>query len=343
MVQIAVDENSMNGRSFLEEGSEPRSGQRRVAAPSGASRAAATSSTSNSAHRSLPTPLRAARLFVKALERVSPALLARGLSWLMFRTRRSAPHAREIELLRSGERWELAGPRGRLVAFRFGRGPAVILVHGWNGRGSQLGAFVAPLVSAGYQVITFDAPGHGESFGSEASLVMFADAFERIAAQIAADGERVHGVVAHSLGGSAVTFSESRRLRSGVLGAPGVGRLVFVAPPIDLRDWIEEFSQAFGVSAVTSHILRGLVQARVGYRLNELYALDLAHEMQAPLLVLHDDQDRAVPLASGEALAAAWPNARLVKSSGLGHLRILRDESSVSRAVAFIRGDRASP
>ena len=59
MVQMAVDENSMNGRSFNEEGSEPLSGQRRVATPSDASRGAATSSADNAAHRSLPFGSRA--------------------------------------------------------------------------------------------------------------------------------------------------------------------------------------------------------------------------------------------------------------------------------------------
>jgi pimeloyl-ACP methyl ester carboxylesterase len=337
-MQSAIgEENSMNGRSFSGEVEGPLSGERRVAEPLPKARERAPASTS--AQRSLPAPMRAVRLIVKALEHGSPALVARVLCWLMFRTRRSAPHERERELLRDAERWELAGPRGRLAAFRFGRGPAVILVHGWNGRGSQLAAFVPPLVSAGYQVVAFDAPGHGESFGSEASLVMFADAFERVATELALEGERVHGVIAHSLGGAAVTFAESRRLRSPARGFAGVGRLVFVAPPIDLRDWIEEFCRAFGVSDATAHMLRGLVQARVGHRLSELSAADLAREMLAPLLVLHDEQDGAVPLSNAETLVAAWPNAALVKSSGLGHVRILRDELSVSRAVAFIRGE----
>src|SRR5215468_3962485 len=41
--------------------------------------------------------------------------------------------------------------------------PAVLLVHGWGGRGTQMGTFVAPLLAAGYRVMWFDQPGHGES------------------------------------------------------------------------------------------------------------------------------------------------------------------------------------
>src|ERR1041385_6579395 len=33
-----------------------------------------------------------------------------------------------------------------LAAWRWGSGPPVLLVHGWGGRGAQLGAMVSPLV-----------------------------------------------------------------------------------------------------------------------------------------------------------------------------------------------------
>lgn len=282
-----------------------------------------------------PWSLRVLRGAVKAAERVSSRTAAQAVAWLMFRTQRSTPPPREADWLALGERWELAGPVGKLVAFRFGRGPVVLLVHGWNGRGGQLGAFIAPLVKAGFGVVTFDAPGHGLSQGSEASLVAFADAFDRVVNALRESGEEVHGVVAHSLGASAVTFSESRRVRA--QGGAALRRLVFVAPPIDISDWLREFASAFGISSRTEHTVRGLIQSRVGYRLTELYAPDRARELSAPLLVLHDVDDRSVPIEAGEALASAWPSASFVRTSGLGHTRILRDPATVERAVAFLR------
>lgn len=287
----------------------------------------------------LPWTLRVARVLLKATERVSAATAARALAWLMFRTQRSTPPARETEWLRGGERWELVGPLGKIVAFRFGRGPVVLLVHGWNGRGAQLGEFIAPLVAAGYSVVSFDAPGHGLSQGSQASLVLFADAFDRVVSALGEKGDEVQGVIAHSLGAAAVTFAESRRIRTRRGETTTLRRFVFVAPPIDVGDWVREFTSTFGASPNTEHALRGLIQDRIGYRLTDLYAPALARDMKAPLLILHDEQDRAVPLRSGAALAEAWPDAQFVTTAGLGHMRILRDKGTVERAVAFIRGD----
>src|SRR5205085_10246750 len=53
----------------------------------------------------------------------------------------------------------------RLAAWRWGTGPTILLVHGWEGRGAQLGALVEPLVDAGFSVLTFDGPAHGDSSG----------------------------------------------------------------------------------------------------------------------------------------------------------------------------------
>nr|MBA3542137.1 hypothetical protein [Deltaproteobacteria bacterium] len=69
----------------------------------------------------------------------------------------------------------LRSPRWRghhidVAAWRWGHGPTVLLVHGWEGRGSQLGSFVEPLVAAGLSVVAFDAPAHGDSAGNRLYL-----------------------------------------------------------------------------------------------------------------------------------------------------------------------------
>jgi pimeloyl-ACP methyl ester carboxylesterase len=58
--------------------------------------------------------------------------------------------------------------------------------------------------------------------------------------------------------------------------------------------------------------------------------------------VIHDRDDPEVPLANGEAIAAAWPGARLVTTEGLGHTRIVHDPGVVARGVAFLTGTGAT-
>ena len=67
-----------------------------------------------------------------------------------------------------------------LSCWRWGDGPAVVLVHGWSSRGIELGEFVAPLVEAGFAVVTYDGPGHGLSGRRASSYFELTDALRAI-------------------------------------------------------------------------------------------------------------------------------------------------------------------
>src|SRR5580692_6315423 len=148
------------------------------------------------------------RRFALALtEREAPALGAR-LAVRMWMTLPAAPTATDLPrlsppgnrtFLESGVAAESWGDEDH---------PAVYLMHGWGGYRGQLGAFVAPLTEAGFRVVALDAPGHGESgpgmFGRGRALMPdFINALRTAMAHYGA----AHGVIAHSLGASAVAIA----------------------------------------------------------------------------------------------------------------------------------------
>jgi pimeloyl-ACP methyl ester carboxylesterase len=58
--------------------------------------------------------------------------------------------------------------------------------------------------------------------------------------------------------------------------------------------------------------------------------------MTAPALIIHDREDPDVPYAHGEEIAAAWPGAELLTTTGLGHRAVLRDPGVIQRTIAFL-------
>jgi pimeloyl-ACP methyl ester carboxylesterase len=277
------------------------------------------------------------RSLFSGLQSLSPGLAAELAAVAMFRTTRHRPASFEVELQARAEQLRVESPHGPIAALRWGQGPLAVLVHGWNGRGTQLGAFVEPLVEAGYQVVAFDAPGHGGSAGNTSSMVRFADAFDAVVGATRPFFQPLSAVIAHSVGGAAVTYALSR---SRERDEPGRGspRLAFIAPPIDVRDFVLTVSGELGLSAKTRGALEDVLERRVGLRMEDLHAARLAKSMTSPLLVVHDEQDRAVPIESGEQLAQAWPGALLKKTNGLGHSRILRDPATIATVVAYLKG-----
>lgn len=283
------------------------------------------------------------RVAFRALSVLAPALAAALAERLFLRTRRYPMPNRELDVLQGAERHELPTDRGPAVAWVWGRPapaaarvPTVFLVHGWEGRGSQLGAFVDPLRRAGFRVVAFDAPGHGEAPGRSSSLPAIAAALEAAAERF---GPAV-GVVAHSAGTVGATFALSRGLR--------VERAVFVAPGADLLGYTRRFAELLGLSDGVRLRLEGRIERRIGVPYAALEPLELAPERTTPLLAYSDRSDPETPLETAEALVRAWGDgsddrrAELRVTEGLGHRRILRDPAVVAGAVEFLTGGSAS-
>ena len=214
----------------------------------------------------------------------------------------------------------------------WGTGPrTVYLLHGWGGHRGQLGAFVGPLVAAGYRVVSFDAPSHGDSgpgrFGPGRSLIPeFAQA---LAAVVDAFGP-AHAVVAHSLGAGATAFA--------VIDGLKAERLVFIAPMSDATVYSYGFAELFGFGErIRSGLMRRL-ELRTGRPIGHFSMARRAAETAGlpPLLVVHDREDKQIPLGQGRAIAEGWAGAALVDTRGLGHQRILRDPDVVELVAGFL-------
>lgn len=264
----------------------------------------------------------AARL-QQAVSRVAPGLAARALERLFFTPPRPRPSRGEA-VLRRGERFDVRVDGRRVTAWRLGQGPAVVLLHGWGGRAAQLSAFVAPLLARGFSAVALDAPGHGASQRGRSSAPQFARALLAVAERTGA-----FAVVGHSLGAAGAALA----VRDGL----SVSRLVFLAPPAYPPGWWEPFAQRLAIEPAVGERVRSLSERRLGLRWRDLHLPSLATAgRDVPLLVVHDRDDRAVPVEDGRAVAAAWAGARLVETAGLGHVALLRDPAVVEEAVVFL-------
>jgi pimeloyl-ACP methyl ester carboxylesterase len=277
------------------------------------------------ADSALPLGFRLLRAALGLCAAISTELAGRWVNRLWFRSRRYPEPDREKEWLRTAQRLTLTH-RGRPVAVsRWGEGPTILLVHGWHGRGAQLGAFAAPLVEAGYCVVAFDAPAHGRTPGSSTDLPEVSEALCTVAAAF----PPLHGVITHSFGAAVTLYAIAQGL------APK--RVVAVSAPASIEFLMDSFAARLGISDAVMAVHRRLMEERFGADLWQRFSPSaIAGGLRIPALLVHDDEDHDVPWQEGAALARAWSRAELIRTRGLGHRRILRDLQVVDRAVRFL-------
>jgi pimeloyl-ACP methyl ester carboxylesterase len=262
---------------------------------------------------------------------LSPELGGRLANRLWFGTQRYAEPARERTWRAMAETGSLECSGLRLATYAWGPtgGPTVLLMHGWHGRGMQLGAFAAPLAAAGFRVVTFDAPAHGRTPGRSTNLPEVAAALMAVAAAESAAGRTLHGVVAHSFGTTCTLHALDLGLKA--------ARVVAISAPASIEFMMESFGDALGVPPPAREVHRRLMEERFGADVWErLSPLRIAATLEAQALLIHDAEDRDVPLHQGRALAQAWGGSQLMETTGLGHRRILREPIVVERTVKFL-------
>ena len=199
-------------------------------------------------------------------------------------------------------------------------------MHGWEGRGSQLGAFIRPLVEAGFSVVAWDAPAHGSSGGKQAGILKFAQAMQAVADYVGG----FHGVIAHSMGAAATCVSVTRGL--------DLAAAVFVAPAPSVREAPYRFARYLHVPRhVMSKAVRRL-ELRNAMSFDELQRLVYDGAEQLGPLVFHDERDPDVPMTDGEMLELLGAEFR--STSGLGHRRILRNQNVIEGAVSYLAMSR---
>ena len=230
------------------------------------------------------------------------------------------PTARDDELTGRGSSLTLACG---LAATSWGSGPTVLVAHGWESRRTHWGAFVTPMVEAGFRVVGVDAPAHGDYPGEGA----------RSPVRPGAVGGRAQagplaGVVGHSFGAGAAVIALHRGLKS--------ERAVLISGPSSVVSVIERRARHDGVPEDDIPSFVRLVEQEVGEPVDHLDVTRIVPGLTARALVVHDKNDKEIPVADGLAVAGAWNGAKVLITERFGHRRIMIASEVVRAVVEFL-------
>lgn len=251
---------------------------------------------------------------------------------IWFSTRRYQEPQRETRWRETAITTTLPDSHGTLQVYNWDNKKStkykVLLLHGWNGRGCQMAAFVKPLQKAGFQVVTFDAPGHGRTPGTQSNLFRVVNALTTVEKEMGP----FDFVIAHSFGAMVL----ARALKEGLT----INKAVCVSSPATSTFLIDQFSQFLRLSTASRKNLLQRIYNRFGEDIwSRLSTLDNARLLTTPALIVHDNNDFAVPVSHAKLLSSSWPNSQLLITSGLGHNQILRDKKTIQSIVDYLCSD----
>lgn len=259
------------------------------------------------------------RGFNATVGRLAPDLVASKMHRAFLTPRDLPPRDWELPLLADAERITL---RFGLSALRWGRGPAVLLLHGWEGRPTQFAELIRALVRAGYGVVALDGPAHGHSPGHEANVVLFARALLEASSEL----PPLKAVIGHSLGGAGALLATQLGLRTEAL--------VTIAAPARILGALRRFAHFVGLPKQARARFVRMVEESAGMPAAQLdverYRLDF------PGLVVHAKDDPMVPFAEAESIHAAWSESHLLALEEGGHSKSLADPRLIEAVLELL-------
>jgi len=232
-------------------------------------------------------------------------------------------------ILERGNNYRIPFDGGELAVTTWGdSGPVVLLMHGWGGARAQMTGFVEPLLSAGYRVVAYDQPAHGESDGVMTNLLEIAPTMELVEKR---EGN-FDAIIAHSFGTLITSYALVKR------NFPPPAKLVYFGAFNRLLDSLPRFQVLANLPDELIEGLRSMISDNFGRDvLDAIVNETLTPQIDIPALMFHDVADNVTPIADSRAIANAWQRAQLIETEGLGHRGALQSKEIHEQVIQFLK------
>ncbi len=273
----------------------------------------------------IPKPI---RLTGKTLQFISLNLAARFAMHLFTTPFKFKAPKREIEMEKHSEKTRERLPKAKkdFIAYRYGapQKKKALLIHGWNGRGTQLVTLANMLLKQGYQVVSFDATGHGKSPKNKSNMLEFIEAAFIL--------QEHYGpfdlIIGHSLGGMATINAIKDGLQ--------VKKAVIIGSGDVVQDIIKDFVHQLELKPQVATLMKSSFEKHFNRSMDSFCVHDAAQHIDIPVLVIHDQNDLDVPVSAAYNIAEKLKNGELFITKKLGHRKILGDKIVLSKIKTFI-------
>ncbi len=232
--------------------------------------------------------------------------------YLLSKPRRAADEPLSDEFMRAAKQYTVDANGTKLQCYHWpGKGPSVLLLHGWESNSGRWFAFFEPLRQAGYSIYAFDAPAHGRSGGSRFNVRMYADALKAYLDHHAFSPDFWIG---HSAGGMAAILNLTE-------GTPAYepAQLISLAVPGELENFIDKFCDFLGVHEKVKLGIDDQFRRKLDVSYSEVSFINYVKHLRVPGLIVHDECDELAPITGAYRMHENWAGSSLITTRDCGH------------------------
>jgi pimeloyl-ACP methyl ester carboxylesterase len=258
--------------------------------------------------------------YMRSLSVVAPKKAVKKALDMFFTPKIHPNKSWETEALKTAKSITLDGGINCLV---WGEGKPILLVHGWEGRASQMAVFL-PYLSSQYQLVALNAPAHGLSDGMRSHPHKFIKAIFA-AQQHFGD---FHAIVGHSMGGGTAVYAALANLN--------VDKVVSIAGPSDFENLVRAFALFIGLRGKALNVFMQKTEEETELPFSTLNLASRVASLDKPLLVIHDEDDVEVPFAGASRYKHSIVQGEFYATKGLGHRKIMQSPEVLQKVADFI-------
>jgi esterase/lipase len=203
----------------------------------------------------------------------------------------------------------------------------ILIAHGFESSSRTFDTYIATLLKEGYEVVAFDAPGHGRSGGKRILLTDYVRMLQLIEQNYGPFQARI----GHSLGGLALTLAlEDMPVDPGA-------RLVLLAPAVQMTAAVDTFARVLGLTPQVVQEMDRYVQEISGHPFSWFSLRRAIGHVPAAILYCQDEDDLIVPPAEArEVEQDGHAHVRFIFTQGLGHRNIYKAQEMLDQVIAFL-------
>jgi pimeloyl-ACP methyl ester carboxylesterase len=204
----------------------------------------------------------------------------------------------------------------------------ILIVHGFSSYSYKFEQYIISLKKEGFEVLAFDAPGHGISDGKKINALIYRDTILAIEANFGP----LYGIIAHSMGGLAAALAME------LMTNTKERKLVLIAPATETKRAIENLFTQIPVKPDVRQAFDQYVTTLAGKPISYFSVARVVRTLDARVLWIHDETDAICTFEDvAPLLNETIPSTEFFITKGLGHNQVYKEASSRDHILSFIQ------